>query len=398
MNRIPRKRSQRNLRPSRIVNISDLRELAQRRLPRSVFDYLDGGAEGESTLRANTEAFQIPTFRPRCAVAVKDCSLAVSVLGQTFSLPFILAPIGYSRLLHPSGEVGAARAAGEFGTGYTLSTISGYRLEDVKAASQEPVWFQLYLLGGREAGEPAIRRARDAGFSALVVTVDTPVAGLRERDTRNGIAELMGKSPLAKLPYLPNVLAHPGWLAGFLRDGGVPKLENVVLPGKGPMELIDVGAALARSAVTWADLSWIRKIWTGPLVIKGILTGEDAQRAIEEGASAVVVSNHGGRQLDGVSSTLRALPEVVKAVHGRIEVLMDGGVRSGSDIVKGLCLGARAVLIGRAYAYGLGAAGYPGVLRALEILRTDLERTLRLLGCSAVSELDASYVQLPNSW
>ena len=184
---------------------------------------------------------------------------------------------------------------------------------------------------------------------------------------------------------------------GFLRDGGVPKLANVVVPGKGPMDLIDVGAALAKSAVTWADMSWIRKVWTGPLVIKGILTAEDAQRAAAEGASAVVVSNHGGRQLDGVSATLQALPEVVKAVGNRVDVLMDGGVRSGSDIAKGLCLGARSVLIGRAYAYGLGAAGYSGVVRALEILRTDLERTLRLLGCPSVSDLDASYIQVPSS-
>ena len=386
------------LRSPSVVNVSDLRDLARRRLPRAVFDYLDGGAESESTLRANTAAFQSPLFRPRSAVAEKDCSLATSVLGQTYSVPFLLAPIGYSRLLHPSGEIGAARAAGELGTGYTLSTISGYRLEDVKAATAGPAWFQLYLLGGREAGEAAIGRAHDAGFSALVLTVDTPVAGLRERDARNGMAELMGKSHLAKIPYLPNLLAHPRWLAGFSRDGGVPKLENVVVPGKGPMDLIDVGAALAKSAVTWADMSWIRKVWTGPLAIKGILTAEDAQRAVNEGASAVVVSNHGGRQLDGVPATLRALPEVVKAVGNQIEVLMDGGIRNGSDIVKALCLGARSVLIGRAYAYGLGAAGYPGVVRSLELLRTDLERTLRLLGCPSVGDLDASYIQLPSSW
>ena len=381
-----------------MVNISDLRTLAQRRLPRAVFDYLDGGAENESTLRANTDAFQLPIFRPRAAVSVKDCSLAVSVLGQPLSVPFILAPVGFSRLLHPSGEAGAARAAGEFGTGYTLSTISSYRLEDVKAASRYPIWFQLYLLGGREAGEAAIGRARDAGFSALVLTVDTPVSGLRERDLRNGTGKLLGQSLLAKLPYLPNVLAHPGWLMSFLSDGGVPKLENVVIPGKGPMDLIDVASALAKSAVAWEDLRWIRKIWTGPLVIKGILTAEDAKRAMDEGASAVVVSNHGGRQLDCVSSSLRALPEIIKAVSGRVEVLMDGGVRCGSDIVKAICLGARAVLVGRAYAYGLGAAGYPGVVRALEILRSDLERTLRLLGCPSVAALDTSYIQLPNSW
>ena len=256
----------------------------------------------------------------------------------------------------------------------------------------------MYLLGGREAAEGSIDRARRAGFSALVITVDTPVAGLRERDPRNGMKELLGPSWFARIPYLPNILAHPGWLASFLLDGGVPKLENVVVPGKGPMALLDVGAALASATVTWEDLRWIREVWSGPIVVKALLTGDDARRAIDEGARAVVVSNHGGRQLDSVSSTLRALPEVVAAVNGQIEVLMDGGVRRGSDIVKALCLGARAVLIGRAYAYGLGAAGPAGVAKALEILRADVERTVRLLGCPSVAALDRSYVEVPQRW
>jgi L-lactate dehydrogenase (cytochrome) len=326
-------------------------------------------------------------------VAFGECDLRVRVLGQEFSFPGLLAPVGYSRLFHPGGEVAAAKAAGEAGTGYILSTISGHKLEDVKAASKGPVWYQLYVVGGREAAEAGIERARLAGYSALVITVDTPVAGMRERDPRNGMKELVGKSLLAKLPYVPGILAHPHWLAGFLGDGGVPKLENIVIPGKGPLELIDVSAALAEAAVTWQDLQWIRKAWSGPILIKGILTGEDARRAIDEGVAAVIVSNHGGRQLDSVSATLRALPEVVSAVNGRIDVLMDGGIRRGSDIVKALCLGARAVLIGRAYAYGLAAGGFCGVVRALEILRDDVERTLRLLGCSGAAALDASYVQ-----
>ena len=216
---------------------------------------------------------------------------------------------------------------------------------------------------------------------------------MRERDPRNGMKELLGKSLFAKLPYLPEILAHPRWVAAFLADGGVHKLENIVAPGHGPLQLVDVSAALAQAAVTWDDLKWIRKAWNGPIVIKGILTGDDAKRAIDEGAVAVVVSNHGGRQLDSVPATLRALPEVVSAVNGRIEVLMDGGIRRGADIVKALCLGARAVLIGRAYAYGLAAGGYHGVSRALEILHDDVHRTLRLLGCSCVSSLDASFVQ-----
>ena len=310
----------------------------------------------------------------------------------------MLAPVGYSRMMHPEGEVAAARAAGKAGTGYILSTISAHKLEDVKAASAGPVWYQLYLLGGREAAEGSLERARRAGFSALVLTVDTPVAGMRERDPRNGMKELLGRSLFARIPFLPNILAHPSWVVSFLLDGGVPQLENIVIPGQGPMKLLDVGAALAESTVTWADLKWIRELWKGPIVVKGLLVGDDARRAIDQGAAAVVVSNHGGRQLDSVSPTLRALPEIVAAVDGRIEVLMDGGIRRGGDIVKALCLGARAVLVGRAYAYGLAAAGEPGVTRAIEILRADLERTIRLLGCPSLAALDRSYLDVPAAW
>lgn len=300
--------------------------------------------------------------------------------------------------MHPGGEVAAAGAAGKAGTAYILSTISGHPMEKVKSASTGPVFYQLYLLGGRAAAEAAIDRARNAGFSALVVTIDTPVAGLRERDVRNGIKELLGINPVAMVPYLPNVLAHPRWLLQFLLDGGVPKLANVVIPEKGPLEMVDVGAALAASAVKWEDLRWIREHWRGPIVVKGVLTGEDAKRAVDEGAAAVSVSNHGGRQLDGVRPSIRALPEVVAAIQGQAEVWMDGGVRRGSDIVKALCLGARAVLCGRAYAYALSAAGEQGVTRAIELLRADVERTVRLLGCPSIGALDESYVEVPASW
>ena len=208
-------------------------------------------------------------------------------------------------------------------------------------------------MGGRAAAEGAIERAQRAGYSALVITVDTPVAGLRERDPRNGMKELLGNSPFAKIPYLPDILAHPGWVTSFLLDGGVPKLQNVVIPGKGPMDMLDVGTALAESTVTWADLKWIREAWSGPIIVKGILTGDDAKRAVDKGVAAVVVSNHGGRQLDSAPASVRALQEIVAGVSGQVEVLMDGGIRRGSDVVKAICFGARAVLIGRAYAYGL---------------------------------------------
>ena len=296
----------------RVVCIEDLRALARQREPQAVFDYLDGGAEGEVTLRENCRVFDDVTFRPRHAVVVPECSLRTRVLGFDLSLPFMLAPVGYSRLMHPGGEVAAASAAAQAGTAYILSTISGHKLEDVKAVSPGPVFYQLYLMGGRAAAEAVLERARLAGFSALVVTIDTPVSGIRERDYRNGMRELVSGGVLEKIPFLPQVLARPAWLAAFLLDGGLPGLPNVVVPGKGPLPLVDVAAALAESGVTWADLRWIRELWRGPVVVKGVLTGDDARHAIDEGASAISVSNHGGRQLDCVPASLRALPEVVK--------------------------------------------------------------------------------------
>jgi L-lactate dehydrogenase (cytochrome) len=373
------------------VNIEDLRIAARRRLPRSVFDYIDGGADGEVTLRENSRAFQDVTFRPRCAVEAPTPDLRTTVLGTPLALPLILAPVGSSRMFWPRGEEVAAAVAGSAGTIYSLSTLSGCRLEDVKKATPGPAWFQLYLCGGRDVASATVRRARDVGYSALILTIDTAVAGLRERDLRNGAKELLTRKPWPMLPYVPQFLARPRWLADFFADGGLMSFPNVMLPD-GPMPYADVGAALEQSTVTWRDLGWIREIWKGPIVIKGIHTGDDAKRAVDEGADAIVVSNHGGRQLDGVAATIRVLPEVVAAVGGRTEVLLDSGIRRGSDIVKALCLGARAVLVGRAYAYGLAAAGGPGVTRAVEILKTDVVRTMKLLGCPSVAELDRSYV------
>jgi L-lactate dehydrogenase (cytochrome) len=388
----------RSVEPPRIINIEDLRRAAKRRLPRVVFDYIDGGAEDEWTLRANCRAFEEVTFRPRCAVASPACDLPVSVLGASLSMPLILAPVGSSRLMYPRGEEAVVGAAGTAGIAYALSTLSGCRLEDVAAASKGSLWYQLYLMGGRDCALSAIERAKVAGFSALVVTIDTAVAGMRERDLRNGVKELLSGKLGSMLPFVSQLLIKPRWLAGFLADGGLMKFPNVVVPGKGPMLYADVTAALEHSVVTWNDLEWIRQAWGGPIVIKGIHTGEDARRAVDVGANALVVSNHGGRQLDGVAPTLRILPEVVASVGDRIEVLLDGGIRRGSDIVKALCLGARAVMIGRAYAYGLGAAGGAGVARAIEILRSDLVRTFKLLGCASIAELDRSYVEVPAQW
>jgi L-lactate dehydrogenase (cytochrome) len=378
-----------------IFTIEDLRRRAQSRLPRVLFDYIDGGADGEVTLRENCAVFDRVRFLPRNAAAMGTCDLRTTVLGMPVELPFLLAPVGSSRMFFPRGECAAAAQAGAAGTAYILSTLSGCRLEDVKSASSGPLWYQLYLIGGREAATAAIQRARAAGFSALVVTIDTAVAGQRERDLRNGGRELLSGDPLKMLPHVAQLLARPAWLLGYLRDGGMMKFPNVVIAGKGPMPYEDVGAALERSTVTWQDIAWIRAAWRGPIVVKGVLGAEDARRALDAGADAIVVSNHGGRQLDCVAPTLLALPVVIDAVAGRAEVYLDGGIRRGSDVVKAICLGARAVLVGRAYAYGLGAAGGPGVAKSIEILRSGIVRTLRLLGCLDVNVLNRSYVELP---
>jgi len=380
------------MRPNRIINIEDLRLAARRSLPRVIFDYIDGGADGEVTMRENLRAFERVTFQPKCAVRTPQCDLATTVAGIPLSVPFLLAPLGSSRMFYPRGEEVAAAAAGAAGTAYILSTFSGCRLEDVKSASTGPCMLQLYLVGDRDVSRSMMRRAQEAGYSALVVTIDTAVAGLRERDFRNGSRELVRRKPGAMLPFVGQFLARPRWLFRFFRDGGLMQFPNVVLPDTGPMAYADVGGSLEKADVTWDDFAWIRDAWRGPILVKGVHRPDDARRAVDAGADAVIVSNHGGRQLDGVPASLSMLPGVVDAVNGRIEVLMDSGIRRGSDIVKALCLGARAVLIGRAYGYGLAAGGHAGVARAIDILRTDMIRTMKLLGCPSVTQLGREFI------
>jgi len=374
-----------------IVSIEDFRRAARRRLPPQVFDYIDGGAEAEVTLRENVRAFEDISFHPRSAVDTPSPDLGTTILSTPISLPIILAPVGSSRMFWPRGEAVAAKVAGDVGTIYCLSTLSGMRLEEVKAATKGTAWYQLYLCGGRDIAAKTVQSAKDAGYSALILTIDTAVSGMRERDSRNGSKEMLTRRLTSMLPYIPQFISRPSWLAGFLGDGGLMKFPNVMLP-EGPMLYADVAVALAQSTVTWDDLKWIRRIWDRKIVIKGVQIADDARRAVDEGVDAIVVSNHGGRQLDSVWPTIRVLPQVVKAVGDRTEVLMDGGIRRGSDVVKALCLGAKGVLIGRAYAYALAAAGGPGVSTALEILRTDIYRTMKLLGCPSIKQLDGSYI------
>jgi len=386
-----------NVTAPNVVNVADLRLLAKNRLPQMVFDYIDSGADREQTLSQNCSAFNEIYFRPRCAVATPSCDLSIKVIDQEFNLPFLLAPVGSSRMFYPKGEVVASREAGIAGTGYTLSTLSGCRLEEVKQATNFPAWYQLYLLGGKEVALKTIERAKAAGFSAIVVTIDTPISGLRERDVRNGTKELLSMNPFLMLPYISQMLVKPCWLTQWLGDGGLMSFPNVELDD-GPMGYTEIGPALEQSVVTWDDLQWIREAWGGKIVVKGVHIGDDARKAIDLGVGAIVVSNHGARQLDSVAPTIRVLPEIVEAVNGQIDVLLDGGIRRGSDVVKALCLGAKGVLIGRAYAYGLAAGGGAGVARAIEILRTDILRTMKLLGCESVNKLDSSFVTIPDQW
>lgn len=378
---------------SSCLTIDDLRRTMRRRVPSVVSDYFFGGAGDEITLRENEQAFRDVRFAPRYGVNLSEIDTATTVLGQTISMPVIAAPIGSLRTLWPKGDAAASAAIGKAGTICTLSTLSGTPLEEVRAASRAPCWFQLYLVGGRSAGLRAISRAKAAGYSALMVTIDTPVAGNRLRDQRNGSKNLIGGTLLSKARFVPMMSMHLSWLTSFYSDGGLMKFPNIQLDDGAPMEYADIAKQLQASAVTWADIPWIREAWGGPIVVKGIHTLADAEAAIRHGAEAIVVSNHGGRQLDRVLPTLKVLEEIApKLRNEKVEILMDGGIRSGGDVVAALALGAKAVLIGRAYLYGLGAGGEAGVARAFAILREQIEHTLRQLGCPSASLLDRGYL------
>jgi L-lactate dehydrogenase (cytochrome) len=378
------------------VNIEDLRRKAKARLPRAVFDYLEGTADDGVTGRDNLAAFSEVVFQPRQAVTVTP-DPSVRLLGTDLAVPFLLTPIGYCRLLHPRGDYAAAAAAQRLGTGFIMATGAGTAMEDV-APLNDKFFYQVYKIGGRSCAERAIARAEKLGLKGLFLTIDTPVSGNRERDPKNGMGALMGARWLPKIPYVPEIMSHPRWLARFLLDGGAPAMPNVVGEDGRPLPALDVKDALAGANILWEDLDWIRKLWSGPIVVKGVMTAADAQRAVDAGADGIGVSNHGGRQLDSVAASLRVLPGIAEQVKGKTTIFLDSGIRRGSDIAKAICLGADAVLVGRAYAYGLAAAGDAGVSRALEILKADLLRTMKLLGAATVKDLKPELVRLPENF
>ena len=377
--------------------ISDLRKLFERRIPPVVGDYFLGGAGEERTMRDNVTAFQQTRFAPNYGVKHDHIDTTTNIAGVDISMPVIAGPVGSLRTLWPKGEAVASRAVGDAGTICTLSNLSGTRMEEVRVASAHQCWFQLYLIGGQQVAMKRIERAKNAGYAALVLTIDTPVAGLRYRDMRNGSAEAISGGILQKLKFAPQMSRHLSWLTSYYHDGGLMDFPNIMTADGKPMPYTDIGNQLQRSAVTWEDVDWIRDRWDGSLIIKGVHTVHDAQKAVALGAQAIVISNHGGRQLDRVLPTLDMLREIVPAMQGQdIEILMDGGIRSGGDVAIALATGAKAVLIGRAYAYGLGAAGEAGVAKAMSIIRSDLEHTMRQLGCATLADLNPSHVIPPN--
>jgi L-lactate dehydrogenase (cytochrome) len=377
---------------ARAFTIDDLRRLARRRLPRAVFDFVEGGAGDEQTVVRNRAAFERLLFQPKVLVDVSKREQATVVFGNRIETPVLLSPTGMAGLCWPKGEVAAARAAREAGTIYTLSTHSSCSIEEVAAGSPGPLWFQLYVWQNRDLTRSFVERARAAGYRALLLTVDVPVISRRERDLRNGFTV----PPRLTARNVLDTVRRVGWIRRVLFGPRLTLANLVGAPGAPRTDIVTLAGVANRQvdpSIAWGDLVWFRSLWSGPLLLKGVLTAADARRAAEHGVDGLVVSNHGGRQLDGVPATIEALPEIVDAVGGRIDVLLDGGVRRGADVVRALALGARAVMVGRPYLYGLAAGGPAGVRHAIETLAREVDQVLALVGVPRVGDLDRTIVR-----
>lgn len=374
-----------------IASIDDLRDLARRKVPKAFFDYADSGSYGEYTLRANRTDLEAIKLRQRVLVDVSERSLATTILGQKLAAPLILAPIGLCGMQHGDGEILSARAANAAGIPFTLSTMSICSIEHVAEATHKPFWFQLYVIRDRDFSKKLMDRAIAAKCSTLVLTVDLQVLGQRHRDIRNGLTV----PPEFRIKNVIDIATKPAWIWSVLKgksktfgniSGHVAGMENVNSLAQWTNDQFD-------PALNWKDVEWIKNYWPGKLVIKGILDVDDARMAVKLGADAIVVSNHGGRQLDGTSSSIAMLPRVADAVGSDIEVLFDGGIRSGADIMRAIALGARACLIGRSYIYGLGAGGQAGVAKAIDILSKELSVTMALTGVNRIADIDGRVLE-----
>ena len=378
-----------------ITNIEDLRVLAQKRVPRMFYDYTDSGSWTEGTYRANQSDFQKILLRQRVAVNMENRSTAVRMVGQDAKMPVALAPVGLTGMQHADGEIHAARAAEKFGVPFTLSTMSICSIEDVAENTTAPFWFQLYMMRDRDAMARMIDRCKAARCSALVLTLDLQVIGQRHKDLKNK----MRASVIPTLGNILNIAAKPRWVLGMM---GTRRhtFRNLVGHVQGVSDMSSLAAWTNEQfdpSLSWADVAWVRQRWGGKFILKGIMDAEDARLAADSGADALVVSNHGGRQLDGAPSSIAALPAIVEAVGSRIEVWMDGGIRSGQDVLKAWALGARGTMIGRAFTYGLGAMGEAGVTRALEIIHKELDVTMAFCGHTQLTEVDRR-ILLPGSY